>query len=150
MTGSRPVAGKRRKPVSEAEVTGLKYLKRIASLLKRLRPVGCARDRAGNRNLFFDQYCGLMLLYMFNPIVTSLRGMQQTSQLKKVQRLLGCGRASLGSLSEADRRRHDIVLVTNLLDVPAEIIAEIFRQRWMIEVTQAECVSSASLYRLAA
>ncbi|QDT50644.1 Transposase DDE domain protein [Symmachiella dynata] len=97
------MARKKAKRVSDADLTGLKYLKRISSLLKRLRPVGCERDKAGNRDLFFDQYCGLMLLSMFNPIVTSLRGMQQTSQLKKVQRLLGCQRASLGSLSEAAR-----------------------------------------------
>jgi len=42
-----------------------------------------------------------MLLYLFNPIVTSLRGIQQASELKNVQRKLGCARASLGSLSEA-------------------------------------------------
>ena len=35
------------------------------------------------------------------PIVTSLRGIQQASELKKVQKKLGCPRASLGSLSEA-------------------------------------------------
>ena len=43
----------------------------------------------------------LMLLYLFNPIVTSLRGNQQACELEKVQRKLGCPRASLGSLSEA-------------------------------------------------
>jgi hypothetical protein len=48
-----------------------------------------------------DQYMSLLLLYMFNPICTSLRAIQQASELKKVQRKLGCPRASLGSLSEA-------------------------------------------------
>jgi len=48
-----------------------------------------------------DQYMSLLLLYMFNPICTSLRAIQQASELKKVQRKLGCSRASLGSLSEA-------------------------------------------------
>ena len=43
----------------------------------------------------------LTLLYFFNPIVTSLRGIQQASELKKVQQKLGCPRSSLGSLSEA-------------------------------------------------
>lgn len=43
----------------------------------------------------------LILLYMFNPVVTSLRGLQQASDLKKVQKKLGCVRASLGSLSES-------------------------------------------------
>jgi hypothetical protein len=43
----------------------------------------------------------LMLLYLFNPVVASLRGIQQANQLEKVQRRLGCPRAALGSLSEA-------------------------------------------------
>ena len=43
----------------------------------------------------------LVLLYLFNPIVTSSRGSQQASELKKAQRKLGCPRASLGSLSES-------------------------------------------------
>ncbi|MEO2027509.1 MAG: hypothetical protein ABGZ23_16670, partial [Fuerstiella sp.] len=34
-------------------------------------------------------------------IVSSLRGLQQASELKNVQKKLGCARASLGSLSEA-------------------------------------------------
>jgi hypothetical protein len=48
-----------------------------------------------------DQYCGLVLLFMFNPCLRSLRALQQASELASVQRKLGCGRASLGSLSEA-------------------------------------------------
>jgi len=43
-----------------------------------------------------------------------------------------------------------IRLVTDMLDVPAELIAEIYRLRWLIEVSQAECVSRTSLYQLAA
>lgn len=66
-----------------------------------MHEVGCARDKAHNRTLFFDQYCCLVMLFLFNPIVSSLRAMQQASELKKVQRLLGCPRASLGSLSES-------------------------------------------------
>ncbi len=38
---------------------------------------------------------------MFNPLCTSLRSLQQASELKKVQRKLSVPRASLGSLSEA-------------------------------------------------
>jgi hypothetical protein len=49
----------------------------------------------------FDYYCAYTLLFLFNPIVTSLRGIQQASELQKVQKKLGCPRASLGSLSEA-------------------------------------------------
>jgi hypothetical protein len=97
------MAARKRKRVREADLQGLKQLDRLMPLLERLRPVGCARDKAGNRELFFDQYCALLLLYLFNPIVSSLRALQQASELKKVQRKLGCPRASLGSLSEAAR-----------------------------------------------
>lgn len=89
------------KKIKESDITGLKYFDKLAPLLKRLHDDGCERDRANNRTLHYDQYCMLLLLYLFNPIVTSLRGIQQASELKKVQRQLGCARASLGSLSEA-------------------------------------------------
>jgi len=43
----------------------------------------------------------LILLFLFNPAVKSLRSLQQTSELKNVQKKLGCPRISLGSFSEA-------------------------------------------------
>jgi len=95
------MAGKKRQEVREEDVTGLKYFDSLLPLLLRLHNVGCQRDRAGNRQLHFDQYCLLVLLFLFNPIITSLRSIQQASELRKVQRKLGCLRASLGSLSEA-------------------------------------------------
>lgn len=95
------MAGKRREDVTERQITGLKYFDKLAPLLERLHDDGCARDRAGNRQLHYDQHCMLILLYLFNPVVTSLRGLQQASELAKVQKKLGCPRASLGSLSEA-------------------------------------------------
>jgi IS4 transposase len=95
------MARRKREPVQERDVTGLKYFDKLAPLLARLHDDGCARDKAGNRTLHYDQYCLLILLYLFNPIVTSLRGIQQASELDKVQRKLGCPRAALGSLSEA-------------------------------------------------
>ena len=85
------------------KLQGFKYFELIDGLLSRLRPVGTARDRAGNRDLFFDQYATLMILYYFNPTVTTLRGLQQFTTLEKVQRLCGVKPTSLGSLSEAAR-----------------------------------------------
>lgn len=92
---------KKRDRVESRDVTGLKYFDKLAPLLERLHDDGCERDRAANRELHYDQYCLLILLYLFNPVVTSLRGIQQASELEKVQRKLGCPRAALGSLSEA-------------------------------------------------
>src|SRR5258706_9013803 len=98
---ARKNADKTERRILESEITGLKYLDQLAPLLERLHEVGCARDKAGNRRLHFDQYCLLVLLYLFNPICASLRAVQQASELPKVQKLLGCDRAALGSLSEA-------------------------------------------------
>jgi hypothetical protein len=86
--------------IKENDIVGLKHFDQLGELLQMLHDVGCERDRAGNRTLHMDQYCMLILLYMFNPVVTSLRGLQQASELKKVQKQLGCVRVSLGSLSE--------------------------------------------------
>mgnify|MGYP001822926338 CR=1 FL=1 len=95
------MAGKKRNKVQANDITGLKYFATLAPLMERLHMVGCERDKAGNRELHFDQYCMLVLLYLYNPVVSSLRAIQQASELKKVQKKLGCARASLGSLSEA-------------------------------------------------
>jgi hypothetical protein len=94
--------------IQEKDITGLKYFDKLAPLLERLHDDACQRDKADHccaavpdRQWHFDQYCLLVLLYLFNPIVTSLRGMQQASELGQVQRKLGVARAALGSLSEA-------------------------------------------------
>jgi len=88
-------------PLKPRDIQGLKYLERLLPLLDQLHGVGCQRDRAGNRSLHYDQYCLLVLLFLFNPVVRSLRALQQASTLENVQRKLGCARAALGSLSEA-------------------------------------------------
>ncbi len=90
-----------RHKIKASELQGFKYFKAICGMLESLHEAGCQYDRAGNRKLHMDQYMSLLLLYMFNPICTSLRAVQQASELQKVQRMLGCPRASLGSLSEA-------------------------------------------------
>ena len=88
-------------PIEEKDLQGFKHFKLLLPVLEKLHDHRCRRDRGHNRQLHYDQYIALLLLYFFNPIVTSLRGIQQSSELKKVQRILGCSRAALGSLSEA-------------------------------------------------
>ena len=115
------MAGDSEQVIRERDVQGVKYLDRVLPLLKRLHGVGCERDKAGNRDLHMDQYCALILLFMFSPVVDSLRRIQRVSELRKVQRLLGCGRASLGSLSESVR-----VFDPELLqDVISELAADL-------------------------
>jgi len=97
------MAPPRKDAIEEKDLHGFKHFRLLMPVLEKLHENGCRRDKAGNRILHFDQYASLILLYFFNPIVTSLRGIQQASALAKVQRILGCARASLGSLSEAAR-----------------------------------------------
>jgi hypothetical protein len=111
------MARARRPKLQREQVRGLKYLRQITSLLRRLHEDATARDKAHNRKLFFDEYASLVLLAMFSPAIDSLRGIQQASEMPKVGKLLGCSRASLGSLSEAAR-----VFDPNLL---LEVIGEL-------------------------
>ncbi len=116
-------------------MTGLKYFDQLAPLLERLHDEGCRRDRAGNRRLHFDKYCLLVLLYLFNPVVTSLRGVQQASELKKVQRKLGCPRTSLGSLSEATRV-FDAELLKEIIEKLGDQLAPLSSDRRLSEIKQ--------------
>ena len=89
--------------IDERALQGFRCVKPVLKLLAHLHDTATERDRAGNRQWHMDQHIALLLLFMFNPICDSLRALQRASHLKKVQRLLGVPRASLGSLSEANR-----------------------------------------------
>lgn len=87
--------------INAKDIQGLKYFRVLRPFLERLHSVGTERDRADNRHLHMDQYCMLVLLWLYSPIVDSLRGLQKTSELEKVQKKLKLPRTSLGSLCES-------------------------------------------------
>lgn len=91
----------KRPKITEDQLQGFKYFKKLLPLFDRLHDHGTGRDKAGNRILHYDQYIALQLLFFFNPVVTSIRGLVQASTLQKVQRMLGVSPTSLGSFSEA-------------------------------------------------
>src|SRR5215470_14829816 len=107
---------------SVAVVNGFKYVRLVDTLLQALHEAGTERDRAGNRQLFYDQYATLLLLYFFTPTVTSLRGVQQVSELTKVQQRWGVPRTALSTLSEAST-----VFDAALLQ---DVIAELALHAW--------------------
>ena len=109
--------GRKRTPAIRArDVRGAKYLRSVMDLLRPLR----AHKDCSNRTLHYDEYVAYVLLYFFNPVVTSLRGLQQVSTLEQVRRRLGLPRFSLGSFSEA-RNVFDPSLLEPLL---AQLLAE--------------------------
>lgn len=141
------MAGKKRKKVRDKDLSGLKYFDRLLPLFERLHEVGCQRDTAGNRDVHMDEYCLLVLLFLLNPICSSLRAIQQASELKKVQRKLGCPRASLGSLSESvtvfepERLREIIVEL-------GEQLTPIARDSRLKDVRQAITLVDGSLLKV--
>jgi len=93
-----PFISKKRQKIRESDIQGLKYFKKLSQMLEQLHAAACQRDRAHNRILHMDQYMTLLLLCMFSPICSSLRAMQQTSALNKVQKKLGVPCCCLGSV----------------------------------------------------
>lgn len=87
--------------ITDEQLQGFKYFQKFLPQLDQLHAHGTARDRARNRVLHYDQYIALQLLFFFNPVVTSMRGLVQASTLQKAQRELGVAATSLGSFSEA-------------------------------------------------
>ena len=88
-------------PVIAQNLPGLQYFRLLGPLFDHLHAVGTTRDRAGNRQLFYDQYATLLLLYFFNPTVTSVRGLQQRTTFAHVQARCGIRRTALGALRAA-------------------------------------------------
>jgi len=95
------MADKKRSNRPEVPLQGTRMIRQIQRLLDRLHSAGTARDRAGNRQLFYDQYLSLLLLHFFTPALSSLRALQQATNWEKTRLKLGIRRTSLGSLSEA-------------------------------------------------
>ena len=102
-------------------IQGLRMVQNLEPLLGRLRQAACDRDRSGNRRLFFDHVCALILLSFFNPAIKSLRDLQAASGLPRVCRKLGCNKTSLGSLSEALRVFDPELLVEIIQELLAQI-----------------------------
>jgi hypothetical protein len=82
-------------------IPGFQYFRLLGPVFDHLHAVGTARDRAGNRPLFSEQYATLRLFYFFTPTVTSLRGLQQLTTFAHVHAPCGIRRTSLGALSAA-------------------------------------------------
>ena len=96
------MARPRRRALQPIDIEGLEYFDTLVPLLARLKDIGTQRDRAGNRQLFYDQYVCLLLLYFFSPTITSLRSAAGFDPGGR-STTIGDSATSLGSLSEAAR-----------------------------------------------
>ena len=95
------------------DIIGLKYFDRkLLPLFERLHDDDCARDKAGGETacLHYDQYC-LMVLGVSVQLGSVRRywALPQASELKNVQKRLGCQRAAARSLRGRDDFRSPTV-----------------------------------------
>jgi hypothetical protein len=111
------------------DIVGLGYLQRLFPLLDKLHDVGCARDKAGNRDLHFDQYCKLLLLYIWNPVLGSIGGLQQALGLDSVAKAVGIKRFSAGSFSESPRVFDPELLKPIIAELAGELSGQMPDQR---------------------
>ena len=59
----------RKGKLKPSDLKDLKKLGHIASLLESLHEIGAARDKAGNRTLHMDEYCLLVLMWIYNSVI---------------------------------------------------------------------------------
>ncbi len=109
------------KQLQEKDIHCLGYLQRAFVLLEKLHGVGTERDKAHHRQLFFDDYCKLVVLYVWNPLIESVDGLQQAVGLPNVAKALGVKRFSTGSFSESVRVFEPELLKPILAELAGEL-----------------------------
>jgi len=97
MRSSKPQSRKRKERIKDSDVPGGKFLQPIIRMLAPLRE-HCPDPK---RLLHYDEYCVWLLLYFFTPIIDSMRGLQQASDIESLRKRMNLPRFSLGSFSEA-------------------------------------------------
>lgn len=95
------MVSKRNKQKKNDPVLGAEMLRQVFPMLGAIAHSGTERDKSKNRQLLFSQYAALVLVGLFNPVVNSARALVASSGLKKVRKITGGKRVSLGSFSEA-------------------------------------------------
>jgi hypothetical protein len=120
-------------PITFEQLAGIRQLRRVATLLSSVHQAGCDRDKAGNRELHFDDYVLLILLFFFNPMIDSMRTLQKVSELPELQKRLGIRRFSLGSFSESCRV-FDPSMLQAVVDQLASGLLPVERERLLKEL----------------
>ena len=113
--------GRRTKPkVNDGDVQGGKFLARIMRLLAPLHE-HCPDPK---RKLHYDEFCAWLLIYFFTPVLDSMRGLQQASDIDSLRQRLKLPRFSLGSFSEA-AGLFDPALLAKIVEEIAECLPDI-------------------------
>ena len=82
--------------VAPQKVQALHHFKRLVPLFQRLHEVGTKRDIASNRTLFMDDYCLLVTLFLFNPMIDSIAMCRRRLKCPRSPRRWACSRSRRG------------------------------------------------------
>jgi transposase len=116
----KPKVDRRRRPELPATLMGPRHL---APLQRALDAMHAARAH-GNTRLFDDHVLVLHLLAFFNPVVRSLRMMEDLSQTPAAERVMGgAGRVPKSTLSDAHGRVDPAALLPVLRELMASLPA---------------------------
>jgi hypothetical protein len=117
-----------RKPKRRArpeDVRGLKYLHSFEELLKPLADLPVH----GNRNFCMHHWVWLLLLHFFNPILDSMRALQEATDFHNIQDVVGVKHTSLGSMSESASKIFDPTYLEPILQEVGHRVQSLPRDR---------------------
>jgi hypothetical protein len=94
---------RRKQPIEAQQLLHWSLIKRFQQVLDEVMPAHPVHpsEHDPRRTLHQRDYFSLFLLGLFNPVITSMRALCQTSTLRRTQSALGTMPVSLGSFSEA-------------------------------------------------
>ena len=137
------------KEVRDEDIQGSKHVKRFLQLVERIRVLGEGEKRDPRLALDLQQLAGHMLFYFFTPVLTSLRAIQRASELEKVQKILGCSRVALGSLSEANAIFDPELLLRVIHELVGELRGEVKLPRELKGLTAVDGTFLRAVPRMA-
>lgn len=137
------------KKVRDEDIQGSKHVKRFLQLVERIRTLYEGEKRDPRLSLDLQQLAGHMLFYFFTPVLTSLRAIQRASELEKVQKILGCSRVALGSLSEANAIFDPELLLRVIHELVGELRGEVKLPRELKGLTAVDGTFLRAVPRMA-
>lgn len=122
---------KRRPTIKDSDVQGGKFLEPIIRMLKPLHE-HCPDPK---RKLHYDEFCAWLLLFFFTPVLDSMRGLQQASDIDSLRKRVKLPRFSLGSFSEASSL-FDPELLVPIIEEIGNAIEDIETNKHLVNLGQ--------------
>jgi hypothetical protein len=115
------MARKPKAPIRPEDIHGFKYLRSFEQLLKPLADIPVH----GNRKFYMDHWVSLLLLHFFNPILDSMRGLQEATDFRNVQEIVGVKHTSLGSMSESASKIFDPAYLEPIIQQVGQMVGDL-------------------------